>query len=128
MAPVKGQPVFLFHPSFNYFLQRYGLVYAGVIEPFPGKEPSPKYLQGIVKRVTQVHARALFTETLLPVAPAGVIAEAAHVPLVELDPGCGNSGRSYSDYADWVRYNARLFLQALDGDGTAAHGGATLAE
>jgi zinc transport system substrate-binding protein len=113
LAPFKGKPVILFHPSFNYFLRRYGLRYAGVIEPFPGKEPSPKYLQGIVRKVKAEQAKAIFSETLLPAAPAAVIGEAAGVPVVELDPSCGNSGHAYSDYFDWVRYNAALFSEAL---------------
>lgn len=113
LAAVAGQPVIMFHPSFNYFLKRYGLEYAGVVEAFPGKEPSPKYLQGIVRQVKDSGVKAIFSETLLPAAPADVIGEAAGVPVVELDPACGNSGRKYNDYADWLRYNAELFRQAL---------------
>lgn len=113
LAPIKGQPVIQFHPSFNYFISRYGLKYAGVIEQFPGKEPSPKYLQNIVKTIQEAGAKAIFSETLLPSAPARVIAEAAHVPVYELDPSCGTSARQYTDYADWLRYNAGIFLNAL---------------
>jgi ABC-type Zn uptake system ZnuABC Zn-binding protein ZnuA len=114
MAPVKGAPVFLFHPSFNYFIKRYGLIYAGVIEPFPGKEPSPRYLQAVAQRVQQTHARAIFNETLLAAAPADVIAEAAGVKALELDPACGNSGHQYANYADWLRYNAGVFRRGLE--------------
>jgi zinc transport system substrate-binding protein len=113
LAPIAGAPVVQFHPSYNYFLRSYGLRYAGVVEPFPGKEPSPKYLQSIVRQVKSQGAKAIFTETLLPAAPAQVIGEAAAVPVVELDPSCGNSGHVYADYAAWVRYNADVFLRAL---------------
>jgi ABC-type Zn uptake system ZnuABC Zn-binding protein ZnuA len=41
LEPVRGAPVVLLHPSFRYFLRRYGLDLAGVIEPSPGREPTP---------------------------------------------------------------------------------------
>lgn len=114
MKACADQPVILLHPSFNYFIKRYGLNYAGVIEPYPGKEPSPKYLQGIVQLIREKQATAIFTETLLPAAPAEVIAEAAGVKVWALDPSCGNSGEQYADYADWLRYNAAVFSEALN--------------
>ncbi len=82
LAPVKGQATLLFHPSFGYLFRRYGIELAGVIEEFPGKEPSPKYLQQLTQIIKARHIRAIFTETLLPRQPAQVIAEATGVPCV----------------------------------------------
>lgn len=113
LAPIEGQATLLFHPSFAYLFQRYGIVLAGVIEQFPGKEPSPKYLQGLIGQIKSQHIRAIFTETLLPKQPAEVIAEGTGVPVLELDPACGDSGRAYADYSDWLLYNARMLREAL---------------
>lgn len=113
LAPIKGQATLLFHPSFAYLFQRYGIVLAGVIEQFPGKEPSPKYLQELIGRIKAQHIRAIFTETLLPKQPAQVIAEGTGVPVLELDPACGDSGHVYTDYRDWLLYNARILRDAL---------------
>lgn len=113
LLPLKGRPVIQFHASFNYFIHRYSLLNAGVVEEFPGKEPSPKYLQGIVKQIREQQITALFSETLLPRGPAQVIGEAAGVPVFELDPSCGTSERSYASYSAWLGYNAQIFVKAL---------------
>lgn len=116
LAPVRGEGVLQFHASFNYFIARYGLRNAGLIEQFPGKEPSPKELQGVVKQIRDEQLKAVFSETLLPKGPAKVIAEAAGVPFYELDPSCGTSERDYADYGAWLRYNAGVFTAALGGE------------
>lgn len=111
LAPVKGKPVLLFHPSFQYFLKRYGLVLAGVIEPFPGKEPTPRYLKAMIEQVRGAGVKAVFTEPQLPSRPAEVIAEAAGVPVYTLDPIGGGEGRAA--LADLLLYNARILREAL---------------
>lgn len=114
LADCGGKAVILFHPSFGYFLDRYAMNLAGVIEEFPGKEPSPKDLQNIATFARQLGVRALLSETLLPRPPAEAVAEACGLPLYELDPGCG-AGRSYRDYRDWLLYNAGIIKAAVLG-------------
>lgn len=111
MAGMKGQKIFLFHPSFRYFLRRYGLVYAGSIEPSPGKEPSVKYITDLINKIKKNKAKALFTEPQLPEKPARAIAEAAKLKLFVLDPIGGIVGRE--SYRDLILYNTEVFLNAL---------------
>lgn len=111
LAGVKGRSVILFHPSFCYLLHRYGLELVGTLEPFPGKEASPKYLSGIIRTVRASGVRAIFTEPQLARRPAEVVAEAAGVPLFELDPNGGLPGRM--SYAELILYNARVLKDAL---------------
>ncbi|MBI5093436.1 MAG: zinc ABC transporter substrate-binding protein [Candidatus Hydrogenedentes bacterium] len=111
LEPVRGRAVILFHPSFRYFLKRYGLGLAGVIELFPGKEPSPRYLQTLIAQVKSQGAKAVFTEPQLPPRPAEVVAEAAGVRLGVLDPVGGQKDRAA--YGDLLRYNARVLSEAL---------------
>lgn len=113
LAPIKGQATLLFHPSFAYIFRRYGIRLAGVIEQFPGKEPSPRYLDELTQLIRSERIRAIFTETLLPRQPAEVIAEATHTPVFELDPSCGASAQAYPDYRTWLLYNARILRDAL---------------
>ncbi|MDA8163919.1 MAG: metal ABC transporter substrate-binding protein [Desulfobacteraceae bacterium] len=120
LRPVAGKPVFLFHPSFQYLITRYHLNLAGLLEPFPGREPSPKTLNALIEKVTRVHARALFTEPQLPSQPAKVLAEAAGLKLYELDPLGGTKGRQ--SYNDIILYNARTLREALGGQPSAMSG------
>lgn len=111
LEPVKSAPVFLFHPSFKYMIKRYGLHYLGAIETSPGKEPTPKYLKGIIERINSANAKAIFTEPQLPKGPATTIAEAAGVKLFELDPVGGSEGRD--NIFDLLKYNAEIIAGAL---------------
>jgi zinc transport system substrate-binding protein len=111
MKNFKGENIFLFHPSFRYFLKRYELTYAGSIEPSPGKEPSADFILKLVKKIKSQKAKALYTEPQLPVGPAKTIAEAASLKLYTLDPIGGVEGRK--NYFDLMRYNTNTFIKSL---------------
>ena len=111
LAPVKGQSVIQFHPSLNYLLARYGLENAGAVEPAPGREASPRYLQQVVATLRSHRIRALFTEPQLSPRPAEAVAEASGLPLFQLDPLGGVPGRR--TYAELIRYNAQTLREAL---------------
>lgn len=83
-----------FHGSFAYYAARYGLTVAAVIEPFPGKEPTPKYLKEVLASIDKVKPAALFSEPQLDKKPAQVVADQAKIPLFELDP-IGAEGDTY---------------------------------
>ena len=102
--------IITFHGSFGYYAERYGLTIAAVIEPFPGREPTPRYLQEVLGAVAASHAAALFSEPQLDRHPAQVIADSAHVPLFELDPI--GSGRTDS-YEALLRANTDVLERAL---------------
>ena len=111
LAPCEGRNVVLFHPSSLYLLKRYGMKYAGSIEPIPGKEASPQYIIGVTKRIQDLKVRAVFTEPQLARRPAEIVSESAGVPLFELDPNGGTQGKM--TYEELMRYNAGVFAKAL---------------
>ncbi|MBM3288873.1 MAG: zinc ABC transporter substrate-binding protein [Candidatus Hydrogenedentes bacterium] len=106
-----GRPVFMFHPSWSYFMHRYGVAVAGMVEPYPGKESSPKYLKGLIDTARARGVRAVFTEPQLPRRPAEVIAEECGLPLFEIDPNGGVEGRR--TYRELIEYNAAMLKKAL---------------
>jgi ABC-type Zn uptake system ZnuABC Zn-binding protein ZnuA len=93
-----------FHGSFGYFADRYGLTIAAVIEPSPGREPTPKYLTEVLAAIRASGAAALFSEPQLDRGPAAVIAQQAGLPLGELDPIGGGPGAG--SYEALLRKNA----------------------
>lgn len=109
--PVKTQPFFLFHPSFQYLFKRYQLRLAGLIEPIPGREPSPKFLRELTDRIKSTGATAVFSEVELPARPAEVLAEAAGVRLFQLDPLGGTPG--LNRYVELMRYNAKVLVRVM---------------
>jgi zinc transport system substrate-binding protein len=112
LAPVRGRGVVLFHPSILYLLNRYDLRLAGVVEELPGKEPSPRHLSELAKKLRKAEARAVLAEPQLNPRSAEVVAEAAGVKLGLLDPIGGVPGRM--TYAELLRDNAKTLRTALE--------------
>lgn len=111
LQPVEGASLIAFHPSWSYFLNRYGIETAAVIEPFPGKEPTPKDIKKIIEVAARLNAKAIFTEPQLPRRPAEVIAEATGLSLYEIDPIGGVEGRM--TYRELLLHNAQTISEAL---------------
>lgn len=112
LLPLENQPVFLYHPSFRYFLKRYGLNYMGAIEQSPGKEPTPNYIAETIQKIKSSNAKAIFSEPQLADKIAKMIAESAGVKLYMLDPIGGIEGRM--SYFDLINYNAEVLKSALE--------------
>ena len=103
--------VVTFHASMGYFLTRYQLELAAVIEPFPGREPTAKYMAEVLKAVKTTGAAALFSEPQLDRAPAKTVADQAALPLFELDPVGGTAG--VETYEKLLRANTATLGKAL---------------
>lgn len=111
LAPARGRPALLMHPSFLYLFQRYGLRYAGSIEEFAGKEPSPKELAQLRERVTRQDIKVLFTEPGMPKSGVEVLASECGLELAEIYPESCPPGAS--TYIQWLKWNAAIIAQAL---------------
>ncbi|MCF6290666.1 MAG: metal ABC transporter substrate-binding protein [Desulfobacterales bacterium] len=111
LAPCQETPYFLFHPSFQYLFARYHLRLAGLVEPFPGREPGPRSIATMVKKIKKSGVAMIFTEPQLPRRSARIIAEAAGVGLAMLDPLGGVEGRD--SLAQLLRYNGQTLRRAV---------------
>jgi len=100
-----------FHPAWDYFASRYGLKSVGVIEESPGRDPTPKKLEAIVKAVKEYHIRAVFAEAQFNPKAAEVIAREAGVKVVMLDPEGGLKDRD--TYLGLMRYNLEQMKKAM---------------
>lgn len=111
MAPFAGESVILFHPSWCYFLDRYDMKVAALVEPAPGKERTPRYLRQVAEIAAAKQVKAIFSEPQLARGPAEVVAETTKLPLYELDPLGGVEGRM--SYEELIRYNTAVLEKAL---------------
>jgi len=84
LESLRGKRVFVYHPSFGYFLDEFG-IYQEAVET-GGKEPSPKALNQLLSKLKEDRAAAVFVQTEFPVNAAKTLASAAGVELVSLDP------------------------------------------
>ncbi|MCL2068252.1 MAG: zinc ABC transporter substrate-binding protein [Treponema sp.] len=84
LAPLKGKSVFVYHPSFGYFLDEFG-IYQEAVET-GGKEPNPRELNRLMERVRQQQAAAIFVQSQYPVNAARTLAASVGAELISLDP------------------------------------------
>ena len=86
LADVQRRQVVTFHGAFAYLFARYRLETVGVIELFPGDEPSAAYLRRLVDLMRQLKMKVIFAEPQLPDRPAQVIAKEIGGRVERLDP------------------------------------------
>jgi zinc transport system substrate-binding protein len=100
-----------FHGSFGYFADAYDLNIVAIIEPSPGKEPTPAYLNSVLSYVKGKPVGALYIEPQLDPKPGEVLAKEAGLPLLTLDP---IGGRPDTDsYEKLIRFNVDALEKSL---------------
>ena len=75
MAPHAGKAVISHHRSWNYLIERFGLVVVAELEPLPGIPPSSKHLSYVVEIVTARGVGAILVEPYYGRKAADFVAE-----------------------------------------------------
>jgi zinc transport system substrate-binding protein len=109
---LKDKPLFLFHPSFLYFIKRYELTYGGSIEWNPGTENTPNSMANLINKIKSSGVKAIFSEPQLPNKSAIVLAEQTGTKVFQLDPLGGT--KELATYYDLIMYNIKTLRRALD--------------
>lgn len=100
-----------FHNSWNYFARRYGLHLAGVIEEAPGREPGPRKLAEIIRKIKDLKTKVLFAEPQLSQRIARAVAAESGARILILDPLGGLPGRG--SYLEMMRYNISIMEKGM---------------
>ena len=100
LAPLYGKRVFVYHPSFGYFLDEFNIFQEAV--ETGGKEPGPKELNRLIARLKEEQAAAVFVQAQFPVNAAKTLASAVGAELIAMDPLA----------QDWLE-NIRLMGESL---------------
>jgi len=108
---VNKRTVILSHPFFQYFFKRFNFTLAGIIEPIPGKEPTPKELKELIDIARESDVQAIFTHIQLPDNAAHLLSESTGIKVYTLDPVGGVEGRK--SYKEILKYNADIILKAM---------------
>ena len=96
MAPLKGARVVVFHESWPYFAERFGLTILAAVEATPGVPPSPSYLAALIQKMRGSGIRLLIAE---PYSNASIVKQVAAqsgatavtlIPSVGGDPAAGD--------------------------------------
>jgi ABC-type Zn uptake system ZnuABC Zn-binding protein ZnuA len=110
VATFRSHAFIAFHPAWAYFARDYGLTEAAVIEPSPGREPSPAQIAHIIQTAKAIGARAIFAEPQYPTKAAQVIAGETGATVLLLD----SLGRPPTyEYLPTMRYDLAQMARAL---------------
>ncbi len=101
-----------FHPAYTYFARRYGLEEVGVMELAPGREPTPRHLQKVIKAIKHYGIKVVFAEPQLNPRVAEVVAQEAGVKVLMLDPVGGRPPYG-TDYLQMMRHNLATLEAAM---------------
>jgi len=101
LAPYAGSRFYVFHPSFGYFADAYGLEQIPV--ELDGKAPSPRQLVALVEQAKADGVKVVFVQKQFPSGSAKAIADAIGGTVVQLDP-----------LAEDVVANLRLIAESLE--------------
>lgn len=111
--PYAGRRIVTTHAGYDYFLARCGLPPARVIVPFPGKEPSARYLENLARQARQDNLRVLFTEPQISPKAAQVLAQEIGGQVLLLDPLGNPHDPTRDTYLKVVQFNLDQLLNGL---------------
>jgi len=84
LEPVKGKAFFVFHPSWGYFAEAYGLKQVPI--EIEGKEPSDSELTALIERARAENIDVIFVQPQVTGKAAKAIADAVGAEVATLDP------------------------------------------
>jgi len=105
LAPLRGGEILVFHPSYGYFADAYGLKQVAV--EVEGKEPSPRQLQAIISRARDRNVRVIFVQPEFATTSADAIAREIGATVVPLDPLARDYMANLRDMARRIRESLR---------------------
>lgn len=111
LSGLTNRRLIVFHDGWRYFAAAYGLEIAAVFQAAPGREPTPRELQGLYAQARRYRIKAVFSEPQLPAASLQPLLQDLGLRLVVLDPLGGAAGGD--SYAALLRRIARAIHRAL---------------
>jgi ABC-type Zn uptake system ZnuABC Zn-binding protein ZnuA len=112
MAPYRGAKVVTYHRSWPNFMERFGLVVTGYVEPKPGIPPSPSHTLELVQDMKAQGVKLVVIEPYFdPKTPQSIATQVGGRVLV-LAPSTGGT-KEASDYVQLFDYDVNTLAAAL---------------
>ena len=111
MEPLRGTKVVTYHKSFDHFLERFGLVLTGTIEPKPGIEPSPTHINALIPRMKQEGVKLMLVEQNRPKKTPNYVAQATGAKLVRAPQMVGGD-KEADNYFGLIDHLVNLMTEA----------------
>jgi len=111
-APYRGTRVVLFHESWAYFAQRFGLLVVAALEPTPGVPPSPSYLAALTQKMRDAGVKVLIAEPYSNASLVSQVAARSGARAITLVPSVGGDPEA-RDYLSLFDFNIERLTEAL---------------
>lgn len=112
MAPYKGTKVVTYHRSWPNFMERWGLVVIGYVEPKPGIPPSPSHTITLITDMKAQGAKLIVVEPYFDKKTPTAIAAQTGGTVLELSPSVGGV-KEAPDYIALFDYDVNQVAAAL---------------
>src|ERR1051325_6855703 len=112
LEPYRGTKGVTYHKSLTYFFHQFGFELAGTIEPKPGIEPSPSYVNALIPKLKSAGAKLVLVEPFRPRKTPTIVAQAINAKLVLL-PAAVNGNEKVKDYFSLFDYDVAQIVAAL---------------
>jgi ABC-type Zn uptake system ZnuABC Zn-binding protein ZnuA len=112
LAPYKGTKLVTYHNSWPNFMERWGLVVMGYVEPKPGIPPSPSHTLDLIADMKAQHVKLIVVEPYFDKKTPQAIAAQVGGQVLELAPSVGGE-KGVTDYIKLFDYDVHLLADAL---------------
>ena len=112
LEPVKGTKVVVYHPDYIYFLTRFGITQAGMLEDRPGIPPSPQHLAQLIRQMKDERIKVVLVQPWNDLKLAQRVAEEAGARAVVIPTMVGGV-KGVETYIGTIDYNVTALAQAL---------------
>ena len=89
MESIKGIKVVEYHKIYDYFLNRFGFVVVGTVEPLPGIPPTTKHIAQIEKLIEREKVRFILQDVYNPRDASQYLAKRLGVKMILLPHDIG---------------------------------------
>lgn len=114
MQPYRGQKVITYHRTWPNFMNRFGLVSLGEIEPFVGIPPNNSHTDDLIQTMLHENVRVIVVEPYFDLKTPGEIARATGAKILVLPASVG-SEKDVTDYFSLLDYDIGALSNAFSG-------------
>ena len=112
MKPYRGYKVITYHRAWSSFLDRFGLISVGEIEPLPGVPPNRTHIDELIQEMKPQKVRAILVEPCYELSATRRIAHSTGVKVLVLPASVGGA-KQVTDYFGLFDYDIGLLKQTL---------------
>jgi zinc/manganese transport system substrate-binding protein len=112
MKPYQGLKIVVYHDSWVYFIEHFGLIQTGTIEPKPSIPPSASYIVSLVEKMKNEKIKIIIIEPYQDIEAAKKIAAMTGAKIVVFPQSVGGLPGEDS-YINMFEINIQNFINAL---------------